>query len=351
MSKPREKVSIISRENNYKSLDIRLLEEELLGRGIEVDTLTKRLTKNLSIRNIGYIGHIFKQIRSIATSKVVVVDTYCIPVSMMAHDKETTVIQIWHALSAIKKFGWQTVGKKNGSSVKTAKLMNMHRGYDQILCSSDVTANYFCEAFNSTKDKIVKIGLPRIDYILTEDSITEEKIRNQYQRLKSHKTILYVPTFRGGKPVDVRKLAEAIDFDKYTLIVKLHPIDKASTEKLEMRGVIYDEIYDTYDMLKVADIVISDYSSLVVESSLLKKPLYLYTYDEEEYKEKTGLNVDFRQETIGKYSFRNADELLTEIERSYDYKALEEFRDKYVDVDTENCTKQLADHIEKLLER
>ncbi len=350
MSKLKNKVSIISRENDYKSLDIKLIEKELLDRGIEVETLTRRLTKNISFRSLGYLGHIALQIKSISTSKVVLLDTYCIPASMLPHKKGRTIIQMWHAIGAIKKFGWQTIGKENGSSEKVAKLMKMHKGYDEVLCSSEVTADYFCEAFRTTADKIVKIGLPRIDYILRKDDKTVEKIRSQYSRTKTHKTILYAPTFRGGKAVDIKGLVEAIDLDKYTLIVKLHPIDRASTDRIENPGIIYDEKYDTYDLLKATDIVISDYSSFVIESTLAEKPLYLYIYDEDEYRETTGLNVDFEKEAIGKYCFRSAEDLAQELERQYDYEALSEFRDKYIDVDTDNCTKQLADHIENLLQ-
>lgn len=349
MVKSGSKVSIISRENDYKSLDIRLIEKELKKRGIEVETLTRRLSKDISFRSLGYLGHIAKQIKSIATSRVVLIDTYCIPISMLPVSRKTTVIQMWHALGAIKKFGWQTVDKKNGSSKKVAKLMKMHKGYDEVLASSDATAKFFCEAFDCTEDKIVKIGLPRIDYILKEDVEKEKKIRNQYPRLKTHKTILYAPTFRGSKAADIKSLVEAVDFTKYNLVVKLHPIDKLKTDKIDKAGIIYDEIFDTYDILKVVDIVISDYSSFVIESSLLRKPLYLYIYDEEEYRKTTGLNVNLRKEAIGKYCFDKAEELLSETERNYDYEALAEFRDKYIDVDTNNCTKQLADHIEEIL--
>ncbi|HHW94771.1 MAG TPA: hypothetical protein GX736_02435 [Mogibacterium sp.] len=350
MAKSGRKVSIISRENDYKSLDIRLIEKELVKRGIEVETLTRRLTKDISLRNLGYLGHIARQIKSIAGSKVVLIDTYCIPISMLPVSKKTTVIQMWHALGAIKKFGWQTVGKKNGTRKEIAGLMRMHRGYDEVLASSDVTAKFFCEAFDCTEDKIVKIGLPRIDYILQKNTEVEESIYKQYPVLKKKKNILYAPTFRGGKAVDTESLTGAVDFSKYNLVVKLHPIDKLRTEKIDKPGIIYDDIYDTYDMLKVADIIISDYSAFVIEASLAQKPLYLYTYDEEDYRETTGLNVNLSEEAIGKYSFSKAKDLLKEIEKDYDYEALAEFRNKYIDIDTNNCTKQLADHIEEILD-
>ena len=158
-----KKVAIISRESNTRTLDIAMLESELLRRGMDVTVLSKLLTKEKSIKALGYLGHVIRQEAAIVAADVVVLDTYCIPASMIPHRKGTKVIQMWHALGAIKKFGWQTVGKEGGSSGKVAKLMRMHHGYDHVVCASDVTADHFCEAFKADRSKIVKYGLPRID--------------------------------------------------------------------------------------------------------------------------------------------------------------------------------------------
>lgn len=351
MKDNKRKVSLISRESDNEPLDFKLLRTELESRDIEVEVLTKRFVKKLSLASIAYLVHIVKQINSIKSSKVVVLDTYCIPACMMSHSN-TEVIQMWHALSAIKKFGWQTIGKEDGSSERIARMMKMHNGYDHILCSSDITAEYFCEAFKASKDKIVKMGMPRIDYILSDNPDAVDAIKQRYSELlENKKTILYAPTFHKGRPVDVKGLVDAIDLDKYNIIVKLHPLDRDSSEKVVKRGIIYDNHFDTYDLLRTADIVISDYSSFAVEASLTCKPLYLYVYDENTYEMTTGLNMHFDEEAIGKYTFHNADELAASINEEYDVAAIRAFRDKYIDVNTENCTGQLANYIELLLDK
>jgi CDP-ribitol ribitolphosphotransferase len=106
----------------------------------------------------------------------------------------------------------------------------------------------------------------------------------------------------------------------------------------------------SFDLLGVADIIISDYSSIVVEGTLADKPMYLYIYDIDQYSETTGLNVNFDEEAIGKYAFRDAAELAKQLEEPYDMEALRAFRKKYIEVDTENCTGQLADFIEGLID-
>lgn len=396
----KKKVAIISRESNDRTLDIAMLEAELIKRGIEVRVLCRLLTKDKSLKALGYAGHVLRQEAVILDSDAVVLDTYCIPASMIPHRRGTKVIQIWHALSAIKKFGWQTVGKEGGSSEKTARLMRMHRGYDHVAAASDITAGHFCEAFDVSPDRIVKYGLPRIDYIRSVSGgsrrgDTARRIYSRYPMLvkadeikespaAKKKTVLYAPTFRRGKAVDVQSLIDALDPERYDLVVKLHPLyrieDGADDERggasrsgraAEKANIIYDDEFSSFDWLSVADIVISDYSSFVIESTLADRPLFIYAYDLEEYADNTGLNIDFENEAISPYVFRDADKLaacMDEVcadegggraaadKNSYDMEALHAFRDRYIDIDTgegrdrENyCTERLADFIESLL--
>lgn len=356
MNSRNKRVAIISRESNSKTLDVAMLEEELLRRGIQTRVLSRLLTKERSVKALGYIGHVMKQEAAILASDVVVLDTYCIPASMIPHRKGTKVVQMWHALGAIKKFGWQTVGKEGGSSEKTARLMRMHHGYDHVVCASDVTAEYFCEAFRVSRDSIIKCGLPRIDYIKSvsagdRQEETASKILDRYPQLKGEKkTVLYAPTFRRGKAVDVQSLVDALDFDRFDLVVKLHPLYRTdAAEQGNSGNVIYDESFSSYDWLSAADIIISDYSSYVIESALADKPLFIYAYDLEDYEANTGLNMDFDSEPISPYVVRDAETLADLIgSGDYDLEALRAFRDRYIDIDTDNCTSALADLIESL---
>ena len=367
-----ERVAIISRESDTRTLDISMLEAELDGRGIDVTVLSRLLTKERSLKALAYVGHVLRQEAAILTSDVVVLDTYCIPASMIPHRKSTKVVQMWHALGAVKKFGWQTVGKEGGSSERIARLMKMHRGYDYVVCASDVTARHFCEAFKTDASRIVKQGLPRIDYIKSisagdrrEDMLA--KIYSRYPQIKQgsagteenpKKTILYAPTFRRGRAVDVESLIEALDLTKFDLVVKLHPLYRADDADAGATSIIYDDEFSSFDWLAAADIVISDYSSFVIESTLADKPLFIYAYDIDDYESNTGLNIDFDSEPIAPYVFRDAEALAAAVDRTfngtggkpgYDMEALHAFRDKYIDIDTDGCTTALADFIVSLL--
>jgi len=59
--------------------------------------------------------------------------------------------------------------------------------------------------------------------------------------------------------------------------------------------------------------------------------------------------MKFEDEAIGKYTFDNAADLVKALREDYDLEALRAFRDKYIDVNTDNCTGQIADYIESVL--
>ena len=97
--KTKNKITYISRQANYENMDFRLIREEMERQYPEYENkvLTKMIESGI-LSKISYIGEIFKQMYHISTSKIVIVDTYCITVSVLKHKKETKFIQIWHAL-------------------------------------------------------------------------------------------------------------------------------------------------------------------------------------------------------------------------------------------------------------
>lgn len=345
----KNKVVYISRQFNNPTLDFQLIKEaiEKIDSNIENVMLTKRIEKGFK-NSVLYVFHIFKQMYHIATSKIVVVDTYCIAVSVLKHKKETKIIQIWHALGAIKKFGYQTINKTSGASERIAKTMSMHKNYDYVLTSSPITKDIYLDAFNITEKQIKYIALPRVDYILQKKDA--EKIYELYPELRTKINVLYVPTFRKGKKIQINKIIENFDTQKYNLIIKLHPLDKKQYNYQQKEGVFYIDQFTSYDLLEVADRIITDYSSLAIETSLLDKPIYFYTYDIKTYQEDPGLNFKFEEEKIGKYMAIKAEELLDLLEQDYDYSILEDFRNRYITVNTNNCAKQLAKFILEIME-
>ena len=108
------------------------------------------------------------------------------------------------------------------------------------------------------------------------------------------KVVLYAPTYRQkGKiklPFDPNELLKALGED-YVLIVKLHYLNELDGS---FKNVIDCTKYsEVTELMKISDILISDYSSLVLDYALLKKPIILYQYDHFDYFNNRGVYFDF----------------------------------------------------------
>ena len=347
----KDKVAIISRQSDEPSLDIKMLRDSLASSGTEVQVLARTLGKGLG-SHISYIFEILRQMKAISTSKVVVLDSYCIAASVLRHKDGTKIIQMWHAAAAVKKFGYQTIGKPSGTDPATARIMRMHRGYDAIAVSGEKQIPVFSECFDAPKEKFRVTGLPRLDHMTKgEDEKTAEIVRKYGLGRDGRKTVLYVPTFRKGKASHRKELAASIDSAKYDLLIHLHPLEEMPAEGEDTSGARFAEGDEIYDLVRAADIIVGDYSSLMIECSAIAKPVYVYAYDIEEYKEDPGLNIDYMNESIGKYVYGNAEDLAAALDEPYDRGALAELGKKYISAEPGACTDALSDLVKEMTAR
>ena len=345
--KVRNKVTLISRQSNEMSIDFKLLEEQLKkeNSNLEIVVLTKRLEKSF-LNKIKYFFHMFVQMYHIATSKVVILDSYCIMVSVLKHRKELKVIQIWHALGSLKKFGYSALDKKDGRSSKMAQEMNMHKNYTYILTSSEVSKPFFKEAFNATEEQMKIMSLPRVDFLQSDFYKKEikEKFYKIYGEANNQKeNILYCPTQRKDTKTDINQLAEKVDFDKYNFIIKLHN----GQELVYVNGQKIDEKinFKGMELLHVADYIITDYSAIVYEAAIVEKPIYFYDYDYETYMNDRGWYIDYKEEMPGPIE-KNIDDIMQLIEeKKWDKQKIIDFKNKYIDDLSNNVTKKIVELI------
>ena len=279
----------------------------------------------------------------IATSKVVILDTYCIPICILKHKKSLKVIQIWHALGSLKKFGYSSLDTTDGRSSKISKLMRMHENYDYILTSSEAAKPNFQEAFNAKEENMIVMNLPRVDYLKSK-KIEKELKKEFYEKYpkidKKKKIILYCPTSRKNSELPLDEIVKSVDLEKYILILKLHN----NTNKIyHSKNKFYSSIhFSGMQMLHIADYIITDYSAIVYEAAITKKPIYLYTFDYDKYIDERGLYINYKEEMPGFIS-NNINEIIKKIESNkYDNEKTEEFVKKYIADLSINWTEQLA---------
>lgn len=351
----RRKIVFLSRQSDVPSIDIKLLSKELnrSHKDYQVIILCKKIGPGI-YGKVSYCMHMFRQAWHLATSQVAILDSYCILASCLKHKPKLLIIQMWHSVGTMKKFGYSILDKPEGSSSKIANAMHMHRNYDYMLASSPAYKAHLAEGFNQNVNQIVTLALPRVELLKDSDygTHTRDGICSTYpELLNGNKNIVYCPTFRKGKDESTEfqnaldDFISKLDLNKYNLILKLHPLSNFDINfDIKAKGVIDDHTYSTFNMLYVADMVISDYSCVIYEAAVLNKPLYFYTYDYDKYMSTRDIYMDYNKEIPGPIC-SNADELVKALEQPYDMKRLKAFSDKYVSPECHDETKSIIEFI------
>lgn len=335
------RIVYISRRTNKCTLEFKIIQESLKNYNFENKVLCKKMKKGI-IGMADYYLEILRQMYYLSTSKICITDSYCIPISILKHKKDLKIIQAWHAMGAIKKFGYQNLNKEYGRNIEIAEIMDMHKNYDYIVSGSNEMNKFFSEAFNTDITKVHAIGSPTVDYLTKNKEEIRKRIYDKYPELKEKPVILYVPTFRNKEKIDISKLMNCIDTNKYNFVVKLHPNSK----------IIYNDNsfhrckgFYALELLTIADYIITDYSSIMIEASLMNKPLFLYVYDYESYAVKNGLNIDIYKE-LPNCVFKNELELINKLEsNNYDMNILNNFKNKYISNEHGYATEILKSYI------
>lgn len=345
-----DKIVFLSRQHDESNVDFNLMGNQLHNDypDYKIVVLTKMIHKGLWAK-FSYFFHMLRQMYYLATSRVAVLDTYCITVSILHHKKTLKVVQLWHAIGAFKKFGYSILDKEEGSSRFMAEMMQMHENYDYVCTSSKYTAPFFAEAFNVPMSKMIIKPLPRLDCIL-QAAYQKDKIKEIFKRYpelqnSGKKIILYAPTFRKDdtdmqKPVN--ELLNYFDQDEYFLIIKLHPLTE---QNITGNGFLQDEHFNTLDMCLLADYVITDYSAIVYEAALLKKPLFFYAFDYSAYAMKRDFYIDYDHDMPQRIMY-TAKEIAEAVKSDdYDMDRIETFINQNVEKPVTTYTKDICDFI------
>lgn len=362
LKKPQNKIAFISRQGDKPSIDFRYLinEIKLNYPDYEVEVHCKMIPESFGGKLL-YIKEMFTQMKAMAASKVVVLDGYCILASMLNHRKSLTIIQLWHALGAFKKFGKSILDMEGGSSSETAAAFKMHNNYDLIAASGEKCVPHFAEAFGQDESKFVPIGIPRMDFLTSgeENERLCDLIFREYPELDNgKKNILYVPTFRDtdedreALKAATEELVKRVNYDEFNLIVKHHVVD---TNKEEIyvgshMNVKSGERFNGMDFMAVASCVITDYSSVIYEALLKDLPIYLYCFDSDKYINERGFYIDFWRDIPALYS-KSAKGICRFINdgNTADEEKINAFKEAYVNKAYDNVTAVWAEIIDELI--
>lgn len=231
------------------------------------------------------------------TSKVIVTDDYIYHLRKYKLKPEQKLIQIWYTGGAFKKMGID-----GPSILSDFDEYKTHSQYSDFCVSSEYVRQYYCHAFGLDEEIVKAVGTPRSDLIVNKKNIASNKaeICSKHPLLKNKKVYLYCPTVRIKEDViisfdpkiDWTKLDDELEDDEVFIICR-HP----SMKEEYIKGRFYSRVKDytfesTSELLAVADVIITDYSSVVFDASLMDKPTVFYCPDLEEHRDDTYLDYD-----------------------------------------------------------
>jgi CDP-ribitol ribitolphosphotransferase len=219
-------------------------------------------------------------------------DNVFLPMAYIRVKKNTKVIQLWHGTGTIKKFG---------QDVNTGRLKEQerraNRNITHLIVNNNQIAELYAKAFGIDIQKVYPIGLPKTDDILNrmrranQDNVNIDKksIYTKYNLPIEKKLILYAPTFRdinlGSDTVlkNVEDIAQKLPED-YILGLRLHPYVARMAKRLHKENVcdLSDE-RSLSELIMASDLLITDYSSIIYEYCITRKPMIFYAHDLDDF--------------------------------------------------------------------
>lgn len=307
-------VLFLSRQADQPSYDFQTLASDFNALGWETHM---HLVKAKASRAHTYIFHVLREIRLLSRCSLVILDRYDPVVSLLDFDyaeqnndsawvqeeqkrflhtefpQSPTIVQLWHAFGAYKKFGYQSIGTREGHSRRVIDTFNIHRNYSWVVCSGPGCCDAYAEAFAYPRNRIVVYRRPEYFELvaLRSQSPTSERPIEQ-QKDTTSISLLFAPTLRKGKesPHPFRTLYQhrtevedllAAQGIAAQLQWAFHPLES----NLPAPGNVNEALVN-------ADVVVTDYSSIVFEAYALGKPVVFYVPDIDEYRISPGLNID-----------------------------------------------------------
>jgi len=305
-----------------------------------------------------------KYIKEISNSKFIIISTLNSIIDNLPIRKGTKVINVWHG-TGVKKVGFSTFNTKwgNGNRFFSNLIYRHHKNLDIFTVSSPFVIPFYCEAINhSEKENIIKsIGIPRTDifFDINFKNNSKKNIEKILNIRINKKIILYAPTFRGNS-IEKAEIPEFLDLEsfnnnfgkEYILIIKHHPATKNSQLIPDhLKNNIFDLTRNSNidELLSCADILITDYSSIFFDYSLLEKPIIFFAPDLEKYNDDRGFYINYFN-MMPSLICKTNDDLINFIKNidKYDYDKIKLFKDKFMSSCDGHSTDRLIELMEKM---
>ena len=274
--------------------------------------------------------------------------------------KRQFFVETWHGgAGPIKKIGADNPANFNNKPYEHTSL-HMNKIVNIMVSNGTMRSEIYKSAF-LYNGNILECGAPRNDILVSCPETFKTKVRTFFNIPYDANIVIYAPTYRKGRKTDKMKLDGQIVLNALSnkfggvwyMLKRLHPTMVQNAAELEDSQFIINasEYDDMQELLAASDVMISDYSSVISEFSIMKKPIFLYAEDISDYADERDFYIDYFKLP---YSVADSEDKLIENITLFDK---EEYQDKLCDYnkkigskETGNASRIVTDEIYKYIE-
>jgi CDP-glycerol glycerophosphotransferase len=177
--------------------------------------------------------------------------------------------------------------------------------WDVLLSPNPFSTGVLARAFRY-EGPVVETGYPRNDVLSSpERDAIRARVRAELGLEDGRRAVLYAPTWRDSYEfayaADPERLARAAG-DDVVLLVRAHGLVRERTERVAASDAVRDVSghQDISELYLAADALMTDYSSAMFDFAITGKPIVLYVYDLEDYRDRMrGFYFDLEAEAPG----------------------------------------------------
>ncbi len=208
-------------------------------------------------------------------------------------------LNLWHGtplmtLGKSKKFDHAVIGNEQKNFFDA----------DYLLCPNEFTRDCFLEDYmlsNFAKGTLWMSGYPRNEILLNANLY--ETVRSSHG-LEEKQVIAYLPTWRNNtkeqskqvRTENLKALLQQWDAslsEQQVVYMNQHPINKLPVDFSEYRHIRpFPAGCSIYEFLMAADMLVTDYSSVMFDYLLTGRKIILFTHDREYYETVRGLHME-----------------------------------------------------------
>ena len=360
-------IMFMSEQSTTISTNLKAVKDRMISRGMDKDyVIVESYRSSVTNPRMG-LRSWMDTLRKMAMSDIIFLDDHAPVLDWLIVDKDTMIVQLWHAVAGFKSSGYSRWGHTGCPAP-----YGCHRQYKYGISGSRNISHFFSEVWGINDSQVLPTGMPRIDEFLDEN-YRKKKTKEIYEKFpicKNKKVILFAPTYRGTNKKNAHYPYELIDFrrlyelcgDEYVVLFKMHPwvADPVPVEEqYKDRFADASRYPNINDLFYFTELLITDYSSNIFEYSLMRKPMLFFAFDEIQYSFSRGFHRDYEESAPGKICHTFEEVLKAVEEKDFEYPKVEEYVEKHFDyIDSHACDRvidwiilgQLPDFVKQDLE-